>query len=54
MPGHTGDERVTVQNLRIVQIREEDGAILVSGAIPGPKGSYVIVRPAVKKPQPQA
>jgi large subunit ribosomal protein L3 len=54
MPGHMGDERVTVQNLRIMQIREEDGALLVSGAIPGPKGSYVIVRPAIKKPQPQA
>lgn len=53
MPGHMGDERVTVQNLRIVQIREEDGAILVSGAIPGPKGSYVMIRPAVKKNLPQ-
>jgi large subunit ribosomal protein L3 len=50
MPGHMGDERVTVQNLKIMQIREEDGAILVSGAIPGPKGSYVMIRPAVKKP----
>jgi large subunit ribosomal protein L3 len=53
MPGHMGDERVTVQNLRIVQIREEDGAILVSGAIPGPKGSYVMIRPAIKKPLPK-
>jgi large subunit ribosomal protein L3 len=53
MPGHLGDDRVTVQNLRIVQIREEDGAILVSGAIPGPKGSYVMVRPAIKKPLPK-
>lgn len=49
MPGHMGDERVTVQNLQIVQVREEDGVILVSGAVPGPKGGYVIVRPSKKK-----
>jgi large subunit ribosomal protein L3 len=49
MPGHMGDKRVTVQNLRIVQIREEDGVIVVSGAVPGSKGSNVLVRPAKKK-----
>ena len=48
MPGHLGDERVTVQNLQILQIREEDGVILVDGPVPGAKGSYVVVRPAVK------
>src|SRR6476620_6700748 len=50
MPGHLGDERVTVQNLRVLQVRQEDGVILVSGAVPGAKGSNVIVRPAKKKP----
>jgi len=50
MPGHMGDERVTVQNLRVIQIREDDGVILVSGAVPGANGSNVIVRPAKKKP----
>lgn len=49
MPGHMGDERVTVQNLRILQVRDEDKVIVVSGAIPGAKGSYVIVRPSIKK-----
>jgi large subunit ribosomal protein L3 len=52
MPGHMGDERVTVQNLQIVQVREEDGILLVSGAVPGAKGTYVVVRPAKKKPVP--
>lgn len=52
MPGHMGDERVTVQNLQILQVREEDGVIIVDGPIPGAKGSYVVVRPAVKKPAP--
>ncbi|MEO7168063.1 MAG: 50S ribosomal protein L3 [Chthoniobacterales bacterium] len=50
MPGHMGDERVTVQNLQVLQVREEDKIILISGAVPGSNGSYVVVRPALKKP----
>ena len=53
MPGHLGDERVTVQNLRIMQVREADKVILVSGAVPGCNGSYVVVRPAIKNPAAQ-
>ena len=53
MPGHMGSDRITVQNLKIVQVREEDNVILVSGAIPGAKGSYVVIRPAKKKPLPK-
>ncbi|HVF71921.1 MAG TPA: 50S ribosomal protein L3 [Chthoniobacterales bacterium] len=49
MPGHMGDERVTVQNLQVMQVREAEKVILISGAVPGPNGSYVVVRPAVKK-----
>jgi large subunit ribosomal protein L3 len=49
MPGHMGDERITIQNLEIVQVREADGVILISGAIPGAKGTYVVVRPSIKK-----
>jgi len=54
MPGHMGDTRVTTQNLKVVQVREEDGVLLISGAIPGARGSYVVVRPAKKKPAPAA
>jgi large subunit ribosomal protein L3 len=50
MPGHLGDERVTVQNLEVLQVREAEKIILVSGAVPGANGSYVIVRPAIKNP----
>jgi large subunit ribosomal protein L3 len=50
MPGHLGDDRVTVQNLRVVQVRSDDNVLLVSGAVPGANGSYVVVRPAKKKP----
>jgi large subunit ribosomal protein L3 len=49
MPGHMGDDRVTIQNLRIVQVRPEENIILVCGAVPGSNGSYVVVRPAKKK-----
>ena len=48
MPGHMGDERVTVQNLRVLQVREAEGLILITGAVPGANGSYVVVRPAKK------
>ena len=51
MPGHLGSERVTVQNLQILQVREAEKLILVSGAVPGPNGGYVIVRPAIKHPE---
>ena len=49
MPGHLGDERVTVQNLQVMQVREAEKMILLSGAVPGSNGSYVMVRPALKK-----
>src|ERR1043166_1017026 len=51
MPGHLGDERVTVQNLQVMQVRESEKIILISGAVPGANGSYVVVRPAIKHPE---
>jgi large subunit ribosomal protein L3 len=54
MPGHLGDERVTVQNLQVMQVREAEKVILVSGAVPGCNGSYVVVRPAIKNPKAKA
>ena len=51
MPGHMGDERITVQNLTVVQVRPEEGVILISGAVPGANGSYLVVRPAKKAKQ---
>jgi len=53
MPGHMGDERITIQNLRILQVRQEDGVIVVSGAIPGAKGTNVVVRPSIKNKKPK-
>ena len=49
MSGHMGHVNVTVQNLRVVQVRKEDNAILVEGAVPGPTGGVLIVKKAIKK-----
>jgi len=49
MPGHYGVERCTTQNLEVVQSRLEDGVLLIKGAVAGPNGGYVIVRPAKKR-----
>lgn len=53
MPGHMGQEKRTVQNLRVVKIIAEKNLILVKGAIPGANGDDVIVRSAIKG-QPKA
>lgn len=48
MPGQFGHERVTVQNLEIVKVDVARNALLVKGAIPGPKGGIVTVADSVK------
>ena len=53
MPGHLGAERVTTQNLKVVQTDPERGLILVAGAVPGVKGGYIHVRDAVKRALPE-
>ena len=50
MPGHMGVDRVTVQNLRLLQIDRGRNLLYVLGAIPGNKGEFVEIRDAVKKP----
>lgn len=48
MAGHMGAVRRTVQNLDIVRIDTERGLLLIQGAVPGAKGTDLIIRPAVK------
>ena len=48
MPGHYGVERVTIQNLEIVKVDASRNVLLVKGCIPGPKGSVITIREAVK------
>ncbi len=49
MPGHMGHTRITVQNLKIIQVREGENLLLIEGAVPGPTGAHLIVRHAKKK-----
>ena len=49
MAGQMGNERVTVQNLQIVQVVEEDGLYLIKGAVPGSKNALIEIRPSAKK-----
>ncbi len=55
-----GVDRVTVRNLKVIQVLADENALVVRGAVPGPDGGYVIVRKAkaarkraVTKPQPE-
>ena len=49
MPGHMGVKTKTIQNLKIVDINQEQGYMLVKGSIPGSKNSFVRVAKALKK-----
>lgn len=48
MPGHMGSENITVQNLQIVKVDAEKNLILIKGAVPGNKGSIIIIKNSVK------
>jgi large subunit ribosomal protein L3 len=49
LPGHMGTEKVTVQNLPIVKVDQENHLLLIAGSVPGPKKGFVMIRTAVKK-----
>jgi large subunit ribosomal protein L3 len=51
MPGHMGVARVTVRNLRIVGIDLDENLLMVEGAVPGAKDSYVMISKAKKPPR---
>jgi large subunit ribosomal protein L3 len=52
MAGHMGAANVTVQNLEVVKTQSDDGYIFVKGAVPGPKGGWVLLKDSVKKSLP--
>ena len=47
-PSHMGNERVTVQNLKVIAIDEAKQLLIVEGAAPGAKGALLTLSPAVK------
>ena len=46
MAGHTGDEQVTIKNLKIVSIDAENNLVVIKGAVPGPNGGLVAIKQA--------
>ncbi|ETZ04753.1 MULTISPECIES: 50S ribosomal protein L3 [Holospora] len=50
MAGHMGCSTITVQNLRVLSVLDEDNLIVVAGAVPGSKGGWIKIRDAVKVP----
>ncbi|MAA65745.1 MAG: 50S ribosomal protein L3 [Alteromonadaceae bacterium] len=48
MAGQMGNERVTTQNLEVIRVDAERNLLLVKGAVPGPTGGNVVIKPAVK------
>ncbi|KAF2710636.1 mitochondrial 54S ribosomal protein YmL9 [Pleomassaria siparia CBS 279.74] len=53
MPGRMGNERVTVKNLKVLQVDAENGIVVVNGCVPGPKGQIIRVQDALNKPWPK-
>ena len=49
LPGHMGDEQITVQSLRIMRVEPEAHLLAVKGAVPGHRGGLVLVRKALKR-----
>lgn len=49
MPGHMGNARVTIQNLRVIQVDPDNNLLLIKGAVPGGKNSYLIINRSTRK-----
>ena len=49
MPGHMGDRQVTVQNLRVMQVDLDNNLLLLKGAVPGSKNSFITITKSRKK-----
>jgi large subunit ribosomal protein L3 len=48
MSGHMGSDRVTIENLKVIEVDLERNVLLIQGAVPGSSGGNVIVRPSLK------
>ncbi len=46
LPGHMGQERVTVRNLTVIQTDKENNLLVVKGAVPGARGGYLLIKKA--------
>lgn len=53
MAGNMGNESVTVKNLRVLQVDEKNGILVLNGCVPGPKNQLIKVQDALGKPWPE-
>jgi large subunit ribosomal protein L3 len=49
MAGQMGNKKVTVQSLKVIEVRGDTNVVMIEGAVPGPKNGYVLLKKAVKK-----
>ena len=49
MAGHMGSKKVTVQNLKVIEVDEENSLLVIKGSVPGKKNSIILIKDAVKK-----
>lgn len=52
MGGHMGHDRLTVRNLEVLRTDPENGLLVVKGAVPGPRGGYLLIRKSVPTQEP--
>jgi large subunit ribosomal protein L3 len=52
MPGQHGNSRVTIQNIKVLEVREDQNLILLRGSVPGSRHGWVLIRNATKKKGP--
>lgn len=51
LPGHMGNKRITVKNLRVIQADKENNLLVVKGAVPGARGGYLLIKKANFHPE---
>ena len=51
LPGHMGNKRVTVKNLKVIQTDKENNLLVVKGAVPGARGGYLLIKKAYFHPE---
>jgi len=49
MAGHMGSKNVTIQNLRVIEVDEENSLLIIKGSVPGKKNSTIFIKDSVKK-----
>ena len=53
MAGHMGAARNTTQNIEVVHVDNDEGVVLLGGAVPGPKNGWLLISDAIKVARPQ-